>query len=86
MSSRKNARAVNVEPDVEPPPVQVSYGTPEGGGERTGDVLVLRDSPDGGRVCLAEDLRALADVVDGTYGDPVHGYTILLVTRRRPAG
>ena len=81
--SRKNARPVNREPEeVFPVPIQVSYGTPEGGGERTGDVLVLRDSVDGGRVCLAEDLRALADVAVGTFGDPVRGYTILVVTRR----
>lgn len=82
--SKRNARPVNAEPEVEPP-VRVAYGTPEGGGETFGDVLVLNGGKTGGRRELAADLRNMADVLGNTLGDPIEDYTILVVLRR-PAG
>lgn len=82
--SKRNARPALVEPEVEPP-VRVAYGTPDGGGETFGDVLVLNDGKTGGRRELAADLRNAADVFANTMGDPIDGYTILVVLRR-PAG
>jgi hypothetical protein len=45
-------------------------------------VLVLNDGKAGGRRELAADLRNVADVLVSTMGDPIDGYTILVVLRR----